>query len=395
MWFHFDFKIHSQLVRLAWGEPDPKTRRSALFKLLVIVPAVASFHAVCFMLDALLFPSLRKVQIEAPIFILGHARSGTTLLHRLMSEDEGRFSSFLTYEMHFPSLLQKKTIRAAARFDDRFLGRFFTRRVEAWEEKRYAPVRHIHEMGLTIPEEDDLVFYWSCASGFWMTEMPYMDELDFFDVDNWPEKRRRRLLRFYRDCIRRQLALNGDDKIHLCKSPVFAGRVHSLIEEFPDCRIVLPVRNPGETIPSLLKLLASGWKHMKWADERVNSCARDMVETSFKTYLYPPAALAQHPDTRSAIIDYRALVEDPAVAMPALYRELELPVKPEFQATLDAAAKRSAKRVSTHSYSLEMFGLEADVIRTRLAPLFDEFGWDEGAVASGGDDEALNIRASS
>ena len=381
MWFHFDFQIHARLVRLAWGEPDPRTRRKSLVQLLLWVPAVASFHALCFALDGLLFPSLRRVRIDAPVFIVGHARSGTTLLHRLMSQDEGRFSSFLTWEMHFPSLLQKRAIRLGARVDARWLGGSFARRVAAWEEKRYGPVRHIHEMGLTIPEEDDLVFYWSCASGFWMTEMPYMGELDFFDVDHWPERRRRRLMRFYRDCLRRQLALNGDDRTHLCKAPLFAGRVEALIEEFPDCRIVLPVRNPGETIPSLLKLLAGGWRQLDWSHERVNACARAMVETSFATYLHPPEVLARHTETRSAIVDYRELVADPAKTVTGLYERLDLPMTPAYRTTLEAAAKRSGKHASGHHYSLEMFGLEADVIRTRLADLFDAYGWDAGAEA--------------
>ena len=63
------------------------------------------------------------------VFVIGHARSGTTLVHRLMSQDEGRFSFFVLYEMYFPSLLQKKVIRALAAFDRRWLGGFFERRV--------------------------------------------------------------------------------------------------------------------------------------------------------------------------------------------------------------------------------------------------------------------------
>ena len=67
MVFHFDFQIWRQFIRLAWGEPDPRTRWAAMRKLLVVVPLVASFHAVCFALDALLFPSLRRARVDAPI----------------------------------------------------------------------------------------------------------------------------------------------------------------------------------------------------------------------------------------------------------------------------------------------------------------------------------------
>jgi len=37
-------------------------------------------------------------KIEAPVFIFGNARSGTTLLHSLMSLDEERFASMKLYQ---------------------------------------------------------------------------------------------------------------------------------------------------------------------------------------------------------------------------------------------------------------------------------------------------------
>src|SRR5947208_2010690 len=110
MLMYFDFATWRRMVRLAWREPVARTRRKLLVRLLVTVPLVATFHALCFLLDPLLFPRLRKTRIETPVFIIGHARSGTTLLHRLMSEDRERFSIFMYYELFFPSLLQKKVI---------------------------------------------------------------------------------------------------------------------------------------------------------------------------------------------------------------------------------------------------------------------------------------------
>ena len=113
----------ARMLRLAWRDPHPAGRRRMLSRLLVFVPLVASFHAVCFFLDGILFPGLHRVRVRAPVFLVGHARSGTTLLHRLMSRDAERFSSFLLYELYFPSLLQKKAIRALAAFDRRLARR--------------------------------------------------------------------------------------------------------------------------------------------------------------------------------------------------------------------------------------------------------------------------------
>jgi len=381
MIFHFDFANYFRMVRLAWGESNPRARRYTLLVLLVSVPLVSTFHAICFFLDGLLFPGLWRTEIRTPVFVVGHARSGTTLVHRLMSQDRGRFSSFVLYELYFPSLLQKKVIRFSAAVDRRYLGGRIGKRVRAWEEKRYAAMRGVHKMGLDEPEEDDLVFYYSCASGFWITKMPYMGDLDFYYVDRRPERKRRRLMRFYRDCVRRQLVLNGREKIHLSKNPIFAGRVESLIETFPDARIVVPLRNPYETIPSLLKLVRMGWRRLDWDADRVNRCLRVLADQSFDTYRDPLEALARHPETPHAVIDYRDVVADPAATLERVYRQLGFPIGPEYRRVLLAEGKRARTHVSGHSYSLEEFGLEADEIRTRLADLFERYRWDEEAAS--------------
>jgi hypothetical protein len=382
MLFHFDFRQWARMLRIAWREPHPAGRRRMLVRLLLVVPLVASFHAVCFFLDALLFPGLRRVRVEAPVFLVGHARSGTTLLHRLMSRDAERFSSFRLYELYFPSLLQKKAIRALAAWDRRFLGGFFERRVRAWEKERYGKTQDIHAMGLTQPEEDDFLFYWSCASGTWMLKLPAMGEIDFYHLDREPERRRRRLQRFYRDCIRRQLYLNGADRIHLCKAPHFAGRVASLIESFPGARIVVTMRSPHETIPSLLKLMKVGYTLRGWDEARMARSLRVLAEQSFHTYEHPLAVLAKHPETRHAIVDYRELVAEPKRAVAEVYAALGIPLEPSYAALLDDEQRRARRHESGHSYSLAEFGLDAGAIERELAGLFERYGWKSAAAGS-------------
>ncbi len=385
MAFYFDFDNWRTMLRLAWREESPRARRRYLLVLCLAVPVVASFHALCFALDPLLFPSLRRTHMRAPVFVVGHARSGTTLIHRLLSRDAGRFSSFMLYELYFPSLLQKKLIRAAARFDAAVLGGFVARRVAAWEEKRYGAMRGTHTMGLTLHEEDDIIYYWSMASGFWITKMPWMGDLDFYSVNDWPEKKRRRLHAFYRACVERQLVLNGPDKTHLSKNPIFAGRVASLIESFPDARFVVPVRDPRETIPSLLKLVRMGWKALGWDDEKQRRCLRILADQSVHTYMHPLEMLEAHPETKGSVVDYRDLTSDPAGAVRGIYADLELPLTPAFEAELETLGKRAREHRATHTYSLEEFGLEAGEIESSLAGLFERFGWANAEGETSGD----------
>ena len=377
MLFYFDFSNYFKMLRLAWNEKVPKARYYYLAVLLIAVPLTASFHAICFALDWLLYPDLRKLEVREPIFMVGHARSGTTLTHRLLSQDAGRFSSFMLYELYFPSLIQKQAIRALARFDERKLRGLLAGQVRAWEEWRYGRMRHIHEMGLTQPEEDDISLYWSMASGFWITKMPYMGDLDFYYMNDWPAKKRRRYNDFYRECIRRQLYLNGPEKIHLSKNPMYSGRVASLLEAFPDARIIVNIRNPNETIPSLLKLMRAGWKQLEWDEAQQAKCLEVLAAQSWHTYRHPIEVLDAYPTVRGSIVDYRDLTSDPAASIERIYRDLGIPMSDEYREILAGEGKRERSHSTRHTYSLEEFGLEADAIHTQLADLFERFRWDE------------------
>lgn len=377
MLYYFDFTIWLKLIRLARRESNPRQRRGLMRLLLWRVPLRAGVGAVCFFLDGILFPDLWRVKVKAPVFVIGHARSGTTLAHRLMCGDE-RFSAFKYYELLLPSLIQKKLVRLAAWLDRAVLGRRLERRLQAWEKRKFGPTQHIHKMGLTMPEEDDLIFQNSCASGFWMTKLPYMGELDFFHVDQRPAASRRRLMGFYRECVRRQLYLNGSDRIHLSKNPTWSGRVETLLEVFPDARFVVLYRNPYETIPSLLKLLHVGWKHQGNMDQgRILESTRVMTDLSYETYLYPLEVLARHPQVPRALVDYRELTTAQRITIEKLYADLGLAMTPQMADFLAAEESRSRKHETEHRYSLAEFGLDDREIRQRLASLFDLFHWDQ------------------
>jgi hypothetical protein len=377
---YFDFRTYFRMLRLALRERDPRGRRLALFATLFLVPVVSTVHAICFLLDRILFPKLWAVEVKAPVFIIGHARGGTTLMHRLMAGDGDRFSYFLAYEMFFPSLLEKKLIRLLGRIDRRYLGSRIERALTAREDQTLAATRDVHYTGLFSPEEDDFVLTFSCASGMWIVFFPYLRELDFYYVDERPQRRRRRLMRFYRECVRRQLYLNGLDKTHLSKNPTFSGRVESLIEMFPDARFVLLVRDPREAIPSLMKMLKQSYRRVGWRDERTRESLEILARQSLHTYRYPLQVLQRHPETRWAMVDYRDLVASPKRAVEAAYAELGIEMTPAFAAALEDREKQARAHETAHRYSLEEFGIDVDQLRAELAELFDRFGWDREEV---------------
>jgi hypothetical protein len=368
--------MYFRMLRLAWHARNARTRWQLLLVLLVVVPVVSAIHAVCFFLDGIVFPRLRRVAIRKPVFIVGHARSGTTLTHRLLCMDPDRFSFFRLYEMFLPSLIEKKVVRALGWLDEHALGGRVAGRLRALEARsRLAAAQEMHRTGLLEPEEDDFVLTFSMASGFWIVMAPYMGDLDFYYVDERSPRARRRLMAFYEQCLRRQLYLNGVEKIHLSKNPTFCGRIESLIETFPDARFVVLLRDPSDTIPSLLKLLQQTWQYAGWDDAAIQRSLRVLADQSFHSYRHPLEVLGRRPDVPRAVVDYRDLVRAPKATVVEIYRRLGLDVSPEFDRVLDEQERRSRQHQTTNRYSLEEFGLARDEIRTRLADLFTRYGW--------------------
>lgn len=376
--FYFDWRTWWTLVRLVHRERDAARRRRQYGTLCAVIPALALLHTVTFALDPIVFPALRCTQVRRPVFVVGHARSGTTYLHRMMANDP-RFSYVLLWEMFFPSLIEKKVLRAVLRWDQRLGGRL-RKRIDALDERLFSKSNGVHESGLFAAEEDEFLLTTSCASGFWVVQYPQAQDLDFYYVDDrWPERRRRRVMRFYKECLRRQLALNGAGLTHLSKAPIHCGRVESLIQIFPDARFVVAVRNPYETIPSFLKLMQFAWSARKRSESDMQESFRSFVDSSYHYYQHPLDVLAAHPEVPSAIVNYGDLVTDPAGTMRRVYDEIGIDMVPEQDRAL--AGERGREYRSGHTYSLGEFGLEAGEIHTRLAPLFDRFGWEPGRAS--------------
>ena len=368
--FYFDWDNHRTMLRVVQRHPDARTRRVLTGVLAVAVPALAAVHAVCFALDPWLFPALRRTEVRRPVFNIAHARSGTTYLHRIMAKDP-QFSSLLAYEMFFPSLLEKRVLRGLLALDTAF-GSRVRRRIQAAESKALAATQDAHKTGLFEPEEDDFLLACSLGSGLWIAFLPYMAQFDFYHVDRWPERKRKRVMGFYKECVRRQLVLTGAST-HLSKNPTFTGRVEAVIEMFPDARFIVPMRNPTETIPSALKLLQTSWQRSGADASDIRESLRLLAEQSYHAYRHPLEVLARHPDTLRCVVDYRELVRDPAGTVERVYAELELELPAALLEELRGA--RQNAHDTTHRYSLEEFGLDRDAMVEELGDLFAEYGW--------------------
>jgi len=327
------------------------------------------------LLDRLLFPGYRKARIENPVFIIGNARSGTTLFHRLLCGDEERFVYFRTWEIVFPSLLQKKLIKAVFTAYERFFPDSF-RRLGAWEERQLQTVKAMHPIGIDKPEEDEFLLLIPFASATLTVLFPYLDRLtELADFDGRPLSTRRRIMGFYRECVARQLYLHGGGRTLVSKNPSFVSKLRSLAGEFPDAKFVYLIRNPFETIPSLLKLMRTIWEGLGLDSGHIESSTRQLAEGCMRDYSYAMEVLAELPADRVAIVEYTELVADPKATVERVYEHLGLSISPAFEKRLAAERSRQRRHQSSNVYSLGQFGIsEADLTR-KLGPILQRFGF--------------------
>lgn len=371
---YFDVDYWWRVVRHVWGLRDWAGRGPMLIRLLLWIPLRTLFHGCCFLLDYALFPRLWFQRVIQPVFIVGHARSGTTLMHRLMSADGDRFSYFLYWETFFPSLLQKRMIRGIGWLDARLLDGFLHGRLKKWDDRKFGPYRHMHNMSLWNAEEDCFSMAGAFVSQQWSLDIPMMEVVDFFHVDDMPVKRRR-WLHHYRELVKRQLVLNGGQKTHLAKNPLMSGWVGALIETFPDARFVVMMRNPAECIPSCLKLVQASWRGKGWKAEDYGQSLEILTQISFEHFRHPQEVLAAHPGTPQIVVDYRDLTVAPRETVLAVYAALGIEVTGAFAAWLQAQGEREKNHQSRFEYSLGEFFLSSEEIYHQLPEFYAQYQW--------------------
>jgi hypothetical protein len=379
---YFDFTYYARVLQHVWCLKNWPGRTPMLVRLLVWIPLLTLFHGLCFILDYVFFPRLWFQRVERPVFIVGHARSGTTLCHRLLAADGDNFSYFLYWELLFPSLLQKKIIRGLGKLD-RALGEPCKRRLKIWDDKTFGKFRHIHNMSLWNAEEDQFVMRAAFVTQQWALDVPMMDKIDLYHVDQMSAKKRQRWMHHYRECVKRQLLLNGGKRIHLSKNPLMCGWVGAIIETFPDARIVVVMRNPNDCIPSTLKLLELSWQGKGWRPDQYASSLGEMVAIAFDSMRHPREVLDAHPKTLQAFVDYRDITTEPRQTVHQLYESLAMPVSENFDAWLRSQQEKERGHKTHFEYTIKDYELSHDQIEAELGDLFDEYQWPRLSDANG------------
>ncbi|MDN3554345.1 sulfotransferase [Halomonas almeriensis] len=354
-----------------WRDPRaPMTLRRALL-LLVALPVfmlVQGLHAVCLLLDELLFPGYRRVRVGQALFITGLPRSGTTFLHRTLAMDRRRYTTLTTWEaLLAPSITQRKLLHGLGKLDYA-LGGWGRRGLDAVIRRAVGDFAEIHDVGLNAAEEDYLTLL--PAGGCFILMLvfpgsPGLLELGHFDRRMSPG-RRRRLLRFYERCLQRQLYADGQQRHLLSKNAAFGSWLEGLRQQFPEARFMVCVRNP---ITALSSQLSSVHSAAELCGTKADSARfqHDFLAMFGETLDHLNDTLANESMSPGAVIDMDDLREQPSLIITRAMAGIGEPMGPELVHHVQQLPTGTASR---HQHSAESLAIPRDTMEAVMQPAY-------------------------
>ncbi len=300
-------------------------------------------HCLGFLADTLLFPGRTSAPIHRPVFITGIPRSGTTFLQRLLAHDD-RLTTLTTWECVLaPSISERYAWLGLARLLSP-LARFKRLVPTRWRQDMDA----IHEIGLTEAEEDFLLLWPINACFLLFLVAPGSDyawNLGRFD-QALPAWWRRRVMHYYRQCVRNHLYFHGPGKRFLSKNPSFTSLHDSLRTTFPDVCLIGCTRHPDLAIASQFSSLAPAFRLLA-TPEAANRIREPLIDL-LCGYYRQLSASAERGDC--LLIEQRALKQQLWEEVSALYRHCELEMTDPLQDWFRQEADRSRQHTSQHRY---------------------------------------------
>jgi hypothetical protein len=330
----------------------------------VIISLISIIHTVLRVLQTIRYGrQLSRTKIRhAPIFILGHWRTGTTLLHELMILDD-RNNYPTTYECLSPNhfLLTEK---------------FFTR----WMRFLMPAHRPMDNMaaGWDRPQEDEFAL---CMLG---QPSPYLSVAfpnrgpvftEYLDLEGLRPRQLRSWQKTFMGFLRQ--ITTRDPRRLVLKSPPHTARIKVLLEMFPEARFIHIVRNPYVVFPSTVHL----WKSLYRKHGLQKPTNAGLEEYVFRTFLHLYEKLDEGKKlvnpSRFHELRYEDLIADPIPQMRAIYDRLGLG---EFERVLPKLEDylRSAEGYETNKY--EVTPELRSKIGQRWRTVIRKYGYERGRI---------------
>lgn len=332
---------------------------------------------ICLLMDEVIFPQYREVEIKGPFFILGVPRSGSTLFLRLLARDEKNFTSFQLWEILFaPSIIQRKIFGFLGKID-RKTGGLLTKPIESFDKRLFKSTKPIHQVGLYLVEEDAIILIWIFSTFFIFFAYPFFDQfLDYLKFDDqMPENDKKWIMAYYSRMIQRHLYYHGADKRFLSKNPTFASWVRTLNQYFPGARFLTTVRHPYQQIPSTISLMAYFVSRFGGDFLKIPDFKNIILEIIKIFYQHPITSLKKMNMDHHEFILFDDIVGNLDKIIYDIYEKFDIELSENFKTILQERNSDSKKYKNEHKYSLEQFDLTVEEIFENFKPVFVEFGF--------------------
>ncbi len=300
-----------------------------------------------------------ETYIRSPIFILGHWRTGTTLVHDLMACDPA-LAYPTTHQCLFPN-----TFLASGRAFNRLYGLFLPSK------------RPFDDMpvGLDRPQEEEFgLTNMGVGSPYRMFAFPRHGppDLRYLDLEGLTDEERHDWEKAYVTLLKRlQLAAR---RPLVLKSPPNTARLKTLSRLFPDARYIHIARHPFDVYASTVNMLRSlmsmqGLQNPPLVDGWIGEYVLAAFERMFAAYERDRRMV---PESRLVEIRYEDLIADPRGVLAEVYAVLGIGDFTVVEPRIDAYfAERSDHRRNKHQ--LDQATQEAIVERWR--PYFERFNY--------------------
>ena len=340
------------------------------FSWLFFEPLFKFFTFFTLFVDRLFFPAFQKRQVKAPLFILGHPRSGTTFVHHLLTQTN-EAAAFQTWHLLFPALTARLFLKPLVSLLVK-LGK--TEVMPEWTG---------HKMELHKTEEEEMLFLHNYDTNFVTIGMLSLDEREYPELrchDQQPPAQRLRSMRFLDGCFKRHIHYTGQGQI-IAQTHFSTFRLKTMLEYYPDAKFVFILRNPHHVVPSFLSLLHNSME-FRWGVDKIKPQVlnryyqrryQDMI--ALYRYFYDLQQAGTLPEERVLLLPYEILRKDLETAFSDIARFSGLEVSNELRQAVARRAKGQQRYQRRHQVmELPHFGLSHEQISQDFKFVFEEYG---------------------
>lgn len=300
-------------------------------------------------------PGIAEERIERPIFVIGFARTGTTLIHSLLAEDPAARAP-LWWHTHSPCPPPGEVAVTAARIEQ--TGRDLDDLLHIapglltlhpyWDKRGHCPI------------EDEEIFTLDFQNAYpsLLYHVPALAML--LDANNIGEA-----YDFHRRFLQ-HLQWNQAPGHWVVKGIYHQFALDALFEAYPDALCIWPHRDPVEVHPSTLAITAvlyGGITNWQMDFEALGPAFVRSIADSVEQAMANPLV----DDPRIVHVDFRELTRDPVAIIRRAYDHWGMAVSPAFEERMRgwlADPANASNRYGRYDYAMEPFGLSREMIET-------------------------------